>query len=514
MVDYKRILRLRAEGVSQRGIADVMGCSRNTVSAVFTAADTAGIGFEQVADLGADEVRHLLLPEPVKADSGRVTPDFEHVHRELARPSVTLLLLWNEYVAACRASGGVPYRYSFFNEQYRRWVASTGASMHIRREPGESIEVDWAGDPMGFADPVTGAPVDAWLFVAALSFSAYAYVEAFTDMTLGSWIEAHIHAFETFEGSARLLVPDNLRTGVSRSDRYEPALNPAYARLAEHYDTAIVPARVRKPRDKPVVEGSVRFVANQVAAVLRDRRFVGLAELNEAIFDQVAEINARPFQKREDSRWIVFQRDEKPLLTPLPPMRFELADLRKAKVAPNYHISLDRNYYSVPSKLIGQSLDVRVTSHTIEVFDGAERVACHPRFTGVRARYSTVTSHMPAGHRHRLADWSPQRFEQWAATVGPNCVAAIQAILASRKIVEQSYRSCLGVMSLAKKPGGMVRLEQSCGRALEATPSPSCTLIKKLWATWQPADPPPVASLGDAGFVRGSGYYGQGGGQA
>ena len=262
------------------------------------------------------------------------------------------------------------------------------------------------------------------------------------------------------------------------------------------------------------MEGSVRFVAGQVAAVLRNRRFVGLAELNEAIFDQVAEINARPFQKREDSRWIVFQRDEKPLLTPLPPMRFELADLRKAKVAPNYHISLDRNYYSVPSKLIGQSVDVRVTSHTIEVFDGAERVACHPRFTGVRGRYSTVTSHMPAGHRHRLADWSPQRSGQWAATVGPNCVAAIQAILASRKIAGQSYRSCLGVMSLAKKPGGMVRLEQSCGRALEATPSPSYTLIKKLWATWQPVDPPPVASLGDAGYVRGSGYYGQGGGQA
>jgi transposase len=514
MVDYKRILRLRAEGVSQRGIADVMGCSRNTVSAVFTAANAAGIGFEQVADFGADEVRHLLLPEPVKADSGRVAPDFEHVHRELARPSVTLLLLWNEYVAACRASDGVPYRYSFFNEQYRRWVASTGASMHIQRDPGESIEVDWAGDPMSFADPVTGAPVDAWLFVAAFSFSAYAYVEAFTDMTLGSWIDAHVHAFETFEGTARLLVPDNLRTGVSKPDRYEPALNPAYARLAEHYGTVIVPARVKRPRDKPVVEGSVRFVAGQVAAVLRNRRFVGLAELNEAIFDQVAEINARPFQKREDSRQIVFERDEKPPLTPLPPARFELADLRKAKVAPNYHISLDRNYYSVPSKLIGQSVDVRLTSHTIEVFDGAERVACHSRFKGVRGRYSTVTSHMPAGHRHRLADWTPQRFEQWAATAGPNCVAAIQAILASRKIVEQSYRSCLGVMSLAKKPGGMARLEETCRRALEATPSPSYTLIKKLWATWQPAGPPPVASLGEAGFVRGSGYYGQGGGQA
>jgi transposase len=514
MVDYKRILRLRAEGVSQRGIADVMGCSRNTVAAVFTAANAAGIGFDQVADLAADAVRHLLLPEPVKADSGRVTPDFEYVHRELARPSVTLLLLWNEYVAACCASDGVPYRYSFFNEQYRRWVACTGASMHIQRDPGESIEVDWAGDPMGFADPVTGTRVDAWLFVAAFSFSAYAYVEAFIDMTLGSWIDAHVHAFETFEGTARLLVPDNLRAGVARSDRYEPSLNPAYARLAEHYGTAIVPARVKKPRDKPVVEGSVRFVANQVAAVLRNRRFVGLAELNEALFEEVAEINARPFQKREDSRQIVFERDEKPLLTPLPPTRFELADLRKATVAPNYHIQLDRNFYSVPSELIGQSVDVRLTSHTIEVFDGTERVACHSRFTGVRGRYSTVTSHMPVGHRHRQTDWSPQRFEQWAATVGPDTVAAIQAILASRKIVEQSYRSCLGVMSLAKKPGGMVRLEDTCRRALQATPSPSYTLIKKLWATWQPADPPPAASLGDAGFVRGPGYYGQGGGQA
>jgi len=512
MVDYKQILRLRAEGVSQRGIADVLGCSRNTVAAVFAAANAAGVGFGEVADLGADEVRHLLLPEPAKAVSDRVTPDFEHVHRELARPSVTLLLLWNEYVAGCRAAGGVPYRYSFFNEQYRRWVASTGASMHVQRSPGESIEVDWAGDAMSFADPLTGARADAWLFVAALSFSAYAYVEAFTDMTLGSWIDAHVHAFEALGGTARLLVPDNLRTGVSRSDRYEPALNPAYARLAEHYGTAIVPARVRKPRDKPVVEGSVRFVANQVAAVLRDRRFVGLAELNEAIFDEVAKINARPFQKREDSRRIVFVRDEKPLLRPLPPVRFELADLRKAKPGPNYHVQVDRNFYSVPSALIGQSLDVRVTSHTIEVFAGTERVACHTRLRGVRGRYSTLTEHMPAGHRHRLTDWTPQRFEQWAATIGPNTVAAIQAILASRKIVEQSYRSCLGVMSLARKPGGMTRLEDSCGRALAATPSPSYTLIKKLWAAWQPGDPPPAASLGDKGFVRGSRYYD--GGQA
>lgn len=514
MVDYKQVLRLRAEGVSQRGIADALGCSRNTVAAVFAAANTAGVGFGQVADLAADEVRRLLLPEAVAPDSDRAAPDFGQVHRELARSSVTLLLLWNEYVAKCRESGQVPYQYSFFNEQYRRWMKSTGASMRIQRSPGESIEVDWAGDTMVFADPVTGEPVQAWLFVAALSYSAYAYVEAFADMTLGSWIDAHVHAFTEFGGVARLLIPDNLRTGVSKSDRYEPVLNPAYARLAEHYGTAIIPARVKTPRDKPVVEGSVRFVANQINAVLRNRQFVGLAELNEAIFEEVDRINARPFQKREDSRHIVFVRDEKPLLTPLPPFPFELEDLRKAKAGPNYHLQVDKNFYSVPSKLIGQSLDVRITSHTVEVFDGVERVASHPRLKGVRGRYSTVASHMPEAHRSRLVDWTPQRFTQWASTVGPNTAQAIGAILASRKIAEQSFRSCLGVMSLAKKPGGMARLEDTCGRALAATPSPSYTLIKKLWAGWKPADPPPAPSLGDAGFVRGAGYYGSDGGRA
>lgn len=508
MVDYKQILRLRAEGVSQRGIAEALGCSRNTVAAVFTAANAAGVGFEQVADLGADEVRNMLLPEPAKPDSGRAAPDFVYVHRELGRPSVTLLVLWNEYVAACRANGTVPYQYSFFNEQYRRWVKATGATMRIARSPGESIEVDWAGDTMSFADPLTGQLREAWVFVAALSYSAYAYVEAFSDMTLPSWIEAHVHAFEYFGGTARLLVPDNLRTGVSRSDRYEPALNQAYARLAEHYGTTVIPARVKHPRDKAVAEGSVRFVAGQVAAVLRNRRFVGLAELNEAIFEEVAAINARPFQKREDSRLVVFERDEKPLLVPLPPVAYEMADLRTAKAGPNYHVQVERNFYSVPARLIGRSLDVRLTSRTVEVFEGVERVASHPRFIGVSGRYSTVPAHMPAAHRARLVDWTPERFVQWASTVGPNTVAAIQAILASRQIVEQSYRSCLGVMSLAKKSGGMTRLEDTCARALAATPAPSYTLIKKLWAGWTPTDPPPAPSLGGAGFVRGSDYYG------
>jgi transposase len=296
---------------------------------------------------------------------------------------------------------------------------------------------------------------------------------------------------------------------VSKSDRYEPALNPAYSRCAEHYGTAVVPARVRAPRDKPAAEGSVRHIAYQVAAALRNRRFVGLAELNEAVFQEVDRLNAKPFQKREDSREVVYLRDERSALVPLPATRFELADLRKAKAGPNYHVQVLKNFYSVPHTLIGQTLDVRVTSSIVEVFDPSGRVASHPRLKGVQGRYSTVLEHMPPAHRHQLSDWTPARFEQWAASVGQACVEVIQKILASRKVVEQSYRSCLGVMSLAKKPGGSARLEDACARALDATATPSYTLVKKLWTAWEPSPPAPLASLGDKGFVRGSGYYGQ-----
>ena len=241
---------------------------------------------------------------------------------------------------------------------------------------------------------------------------------------------------------------------------------------------------------------------------MRDRRFVGLAELNDAVAEEVARLNAKPFQKREDSRLVVYERDELPLLRPLPPARFELADLRKAKAGPNYHVQVRGNFYSVPHRLIGQTLDVRITSRVVEVFAGAERVASHPLLRDGKGRYSTVVEHMPSAHRHQLAEWTPARFESWAATVGPFCVQAVQAILGAHKVVEQSYRSCMGVMSLAKKKGGPARLEGACRQALETTPRVSYTLIKKLWSAWEPSGPEPLAPLGGKGFVRGAAYYG------
>jgi transposase len=507
VVDYKKILQLEAAGVSQRGIADVLSCSRNTVAGVVSTARSRGVVYGDIAVMEPAQVRALLVGQTERV-CDRVAPDLAEVHRELARANVTLQLLWGEYVVRTREGGGVPYSYQRFTHLYRQWVKVSGATMRMVRKPGERVEVDWAGDTMTYIDPGSGSVSQAYLFVAVLSYSAYYYVEAFADMTLASWLDGHVSAFEAFGGCARFLVPDNLRTGVSKADRYEPVINPAYGQLADHYGMVVMPARVRSPRDKGQAENVVRFGANAIGAILRDRRFVGLVELNAAITEQVAVLNAKPFQKREGSRREVFVREEAPHLIALPAMRFELAELKKAKVGPNYHVQVDTNFYSVPYQLIGKRLDVRLTSHVVEVFDGADRVASHPRLRGgARGCYRTVEEHMPPAHRAQLRDWTPARFQSWAGEIGPQTEAVITAILASKKIVEQAYRSCLGVMSLAKKTGGSARLEDACAKALTITPTPSYTLVKRLWAAWEPPPATPPRSLGDAGFVRGAGYY-------
>ncbi|MCL1801784.1 MAG: IS21 family transposase [Promicromonosporaceae bacterium] len=506
MVDYKKILQLDNAGVSGRGIAEALGCSRNTVAVVLGSARSRGVTFEQAGSLDAAAVRRLLLPEPKsKPEPGRAAPDYAVIHAELARPNVTLQLLWAEYCARAREAGEVPFAYPTFTRQYRQWARVTGATMTIARKPGELMEVDWAGDTMEFFDAGTGEARTAYLFVAALPFSAYLFVDAYPDMTLDSWIAAHVAAFEFFGGATRLLVPDNLKTGVSKADRYEPALNPAYAQLADHYGTAVIPARVRRPRDKAMAENAVRHGANKVSATLRDRVFVGIGELRDAIAVQVAAINAGPFQKRAGSRLEAFTTTESSTLIPLPAIPFELAHLRKAKVGPNYHVQVDGGFYSVPSRLIGKTLDVRVTSRLVEVFDGTERVATHPRLA-VKGAYQTATDHMPSAHQAQLEQWTPKRFTDWADQIGPYTRQTVDAVLASRRVVEQSYRSALGLLSLAKKPGGAQRLEDSCALALGTTTRPSYSLVKRLWSTWQ-APPTRPTSLGDTGFVRGADYY-------
>ncbi len=302
---YREILRLASLGLSGRSIAGSVSCSRNTVSEVLARAVKLGMEWPVPLEVGEADLRKLLFPEKEKETSSR-TPDCEYIHRELAKPGVTMTLLWDEYCRKCRDGGEIPYQYSQFCKLYRKYAVVSRATMHIERKPGERMEADWAGKEMRIRDSVTGGESPAYIFVAVLPASQYAYVEAFTDVGMESWILGHTNAFAHFGGVPRMVVPDNLKTGVDKADWYSPVINKTYHEMAEYYGTAILPARVRQPRDKPSVEGTVGHVSTWIMAALRDRTFFSVPELNLEIRKKLEELNERPFQKRPGSRRSVF----------------------------------------------------------------------------------------------------------------------------------------------------------------------------------------------------------------
>ena len=383
--------------------------------------------------------------------------------------------------------------------------------MHIPRKPGEQIEVDWAGDPAHIIDPDTGELTDAWIFVGVMTFSQYAFVEAFINERTDNWIKAHTDMYSFFGGVTPMLVPDNCTTAVNheQSTWYTPSLNKTYYEMAEHYNVAILPARVRKPKDKPNVEGSVGVVSTWITAALRNGQFFSLAELNAAIKEKLEAYNARKFQKKECSRLSLFLGEEKPLLAPLPATPFEIAEWKLATVQFNYHIAVDKMYYSVPYQYIKNKVDVRVTSTTIEVFYNHERIASHRRLYGRPGQYATVTEHMPADHQKYL-EWNGERFRKWADSIGINTSKAIDAILTSGRVEQQSYRSCMGLLKLADKYSP-AQLEKACEKALSYTGKPSYKSIKNLLIVMkESSDDTSEGTKQEAprGITRGARYYG------
>ena len=251
-----------------------------------------------------------------------------------------------------------------------------------------------------------------------MTYSQYAYVEAFLDMKQKSWITAHAHMYEFFGGVARILVPDNCKTAVVHNGGWkDQQINETYQEMAEHYGTAIIPARVRTPKDKPNAEGTVGNISTWITAALRNEQFFSLAELNRAIREKLEQFNRRLFQKKEGSQLDLFLEDEKPLLAPLPATRFELSDWKTATVQFNYHISVDGMLYSVPYEYIKKKVDVKVTDTTIEIFYNHNRIASHCRLKGRPGQYSTITEHMPEDHQKYL-EWNGDRFRKWAERIG------------------------------------------------------------------------------------------------
>lgn len=416
---------------------------------------------------------------------------------------MTLGLLWQEYKAV-HPNG---YQYSQFCNRYRIWSGALDLPMRQTHRAGEKLFVDYAGQTMPVVDRKTGEVHEVQLFVAASGASSYTYVEGTWTQTLPDWIGAHVRCFAFMGGVHEIIVPDNLRAGVSSACRYEPDLNPTYAELARHYGCAIVPARVRKPRDKAKVESAVQGVERSILAPLRNRSFFSLAELNHAIWERLDEYNRKPFQKLEGSRRSVFEELDRPALKPLPAQPYEFAEWKQATVNIDYHVDADGHYYSVPHALVRQRVDVRLTATTVEVFHKGKRVASHFR-TPHKGRHTTVKEHMPKAHQQYL-EWTPQRILRWAGKTGPATAEVVEHILSSRPHPEQGYRSCLGILRLGKLYSAE-RLEAACQRAsaLNAFSYRNIDAILKNGLDQQPLpQPSPPAPAIHHDNVRGPEYY-------
>lgn len=501
MVKYREILRLRAMGVSQSNTAHSCGCARSTVQEVEQHAKAVGLSWPLPEEMDDAAIKARLYP--TKRQSASKYPiDFERVEAELMRRGVTLTLCWNEYCEHAVTSGIEPYQYSAFCQRYRAWAESRSVTMRVGAKCAEKIEVDWAGDPARYIDADTGEMHKAWVFIACLPWSQYIFAEAMPDMKEESWIKAHTDMFAYFGGATPLLIPDNTKTGVLKNTVNELILNEQYRRMAEHYGCAVVPARPRKPRDKGSVEMSVGLVERQALAPLRDSVFLSLSELNDALAEKVAAINARPFQKREGSRASEYLRQEKSSLVPLPSRPYRIVVHKSATVQFNYHIAFEGMYYSVPFTYLRKTVEVTATSSAISIACDGERIATHPRLRGNKGQYSTNPEHMPDTHRD-FAEWNGDRFRRWAAEIGSATEAVVDALLRSRSVEQQSYRSCRALLDLARRYSNSL-LEEACSKALEYSRNPSYKTVKTI-ATKLVADTPQNPNEG--AYLRGSKYY-------
>lgn len=499
----REILRLREGfGYSERRIQRSTGVARTTIRECLQRAKRAEISYADACELDDEELQRRLYPPPKQATS-RPEPDWAEMARELKRPGVTRRLLWLEYKEA-HPEG---YEYSWFCAHLKRYEQTLDVVMRFDHAAGERLFVDWAGQQMEVIDPHTGEVHEVPVFVATLGASSYTYAVAKPSAELAYWIEAHVEALEFIGGVPQAITPDNTKTAVSKADHYDPELNPSYAEFARHYATTVLPTRTGKPRDKAKVEAAVRAVEHWVLAPLRDRQFFSLAELNAALAAKLAELNERGFQKLDGSRRSWFFELERDALKPLPPSRYELAYYKKATVHKDYHVELERHYYSVPHRYVGKRVELRYTQRTVEIYHQGKRIASHLRsFT--RGRHTTVLEHMPEHHRD-YCDWPPERFRRWACKIGPSTDALIGRILEAGEHPVQGYRRCFGILKLARTYGDQ-RLEAAAERALASNllSVRSVTSILETGLDRKPLDQPqPSLPNLDHSNVRGPDYY-------
>jgi transposase len=459
MRKIRDVLRLtHAMGMSRRLVGEATGIGKTAVGDYLRRASVAGLSWPMPDEIDDAELeRRLFSTKDASADTVHCEIDWPSIHAELKRRGVTLTLLWQEY----RAEHPQGSAYSWFCERYNAWRKGISPTMRQTHMAGEKLFVDWAGDTVALFDAATGKERRAHIFVAALGASNYTYAEARWSETLPDWIGAHVNMLAAIGGVPKALVPDNLKAGITKPSRYEPGINRTYQDLADHYGCVVLPARIRHPRDKAKVEVAVQIVERFVVAKLRNRTFFSLADLNAAIRDCVTAINARITRQVGRSRAELLEVLDRPALNALPKMPYSYAEWKRARVAPDYHIEIAGHFYSVPSRLIREIVEARVTSATVEIFHKGRRIASHA-ISQLRNRHTTVAEHMPSAHR-RYAEWTPAKMMDEAAKVGTATVALFAAIMKAKPHPEQGFRSCLGIINLVKSYGAP-RVEAACQR--------------------------------------------------
>lgn len=463
MRQIREILRLRHNmNLSYDQISRALRISKRTIEQYIDRANRVGINWPIPEGMEDDQLELLLFPVNKSQQNDHAGEiDFKKIQEELSNRKyhVSLLLLWNEYIIE-HPNG---YSYPHFCMLYREFKKSNRVFMHQHHEPGEKMFVDFAGDTVPIYCSDTGEVIEALIFVATLGYSNYTYVEAMYRQDLRSVINAVVNSLKYFKGSPKVIVPDNMKTAVTKSCRYEPEIARPFEELAAHYQIAVIPTRVRRPKDKSKVENEVGHTERSILAPLRNFKFFSVQELNKEIARLLEIINTTPFQKRPESRKDLFEREEKDTLQPLPVSHYEYATWKTVKVHPDCHISFENHYYSVPSKYVGQILDLRSTLHLVEIFKDSSRVASHQRSSIYG--YTTVVDHLPESQKVYRAQQKPEYYTERAKTIGPFTEKLINQVMEKKQHKEQSFRTCLGMLSL-EKGYGKERLESAAKRAL------------------------------------------------
>jgi len=508
MRKIKEVLRLRFElGLGQRQIARSCTIGLGTVNEYLRRAEAAGLQWPVPAGWDDERLEAALfgVPPARAPESGKPQPDFAAIHEQLQRHAhLTLQLVWEEY----RQAHPDGYGYSRFCERYQRWRRKLDVVLRQEHYAGEKMFVDWAGATIPVHDRFTGQVWQAPLFVAVLGASSYTYAEATRDQQLETWLVVHMHTLEFYGGVPRLAVIDNLKTGVTKACRYDPDLNPTYQEWALHYGLGVLPARPYKPRDKAKVESGVQVVQRWIVAALRHRKFFSLEEVNQAIAELLVRVNERPFRKRAGSRQSLFEALDRPALRPLPAERFDLSQWSRARVNIDYHIAFDSNFYSVPYHLVHELVEVRSLPATVEIFHKGQRIASHLRARG-HGQMATHSEHRPKSHQAHL-EWTPSRMAHWAGSIGPHTARLFERILADKPHPEMGYRSCLGIIRLARQYSP-ARVEAAAERALLTGAcryqSVKSILKNSLDALPLPTSPPPATPPPPHHNVRGAEYF-------